>query len=150
MAIYENSRHGVKIPYPRTWTIREGTLGTVVLFLSPREDSSDNFQENLNLIVQDLSGQKIGLKEFTEISKKQIQKFISNPDIILAKEITLAENPGYEVMYSGKQGNYNLKWKQAWTVLNEKAYVLTYTSQIQHYEDYLKYINAMQSGFEIE
>ncbi len=51
---YDNSAYGIKIKYSPDWTKNEQILGTVAVFLSPQESASDIFQENLNVIVQEM------------------------------------------------------------------------------------------------
>ena len=61
----ETPVYGISIKYQRDWVKQEGVMGTVVAFLSPKEGTSDIFQENLNIMVQDLSKSPMTLSEYT-------------------------------------------------------------------------------------
>ena len=86
-------------------------MGTVVIFFSDQKNSSDLFQENLNVLVQDLSAQPMTLAEYTDLSIEQIKLFVSDSKILSSKKITLAGNPANELIYRGKQEQIDLKWK---------------------------------------
>src|SRR5437867_13217946 len=61
---YENKDYGVSISYPADWTVQENFQGTIALFASPKETSMDLFQENVNLVAQDLSANPMNLEQY--------------------------------------------------------------------------------------
>jgi serine/threonine-protein kinase len=147
--IYENKVEGIKIGYPADWTKKEQYMESVVAFLSPKESPSDTFQENVNIIVQDLSAQPMTLEEYTELSINQIGQLVTNANIIESEATSLANNPGHKLVYTGIQGEYELKWMQIWTIKDNKAYIITYTAQIDKYSDFLEPVKQMIDSFEI-
>ena len=146
---YKNDEFGIQLNYPNTYQVKEGLMGTVAAFLSPLKDSTDLFQENLTVLVQDLSSQPMTLKEFTELSLSQIPQVITDANIISSEAASLAGNPANKVVYTGKQGQYNLKWMQLWTIVDTSAYLLTYTTEIDEYDDYSKEALPMVDSFAI-
>jgi len=124
-------------------------MGAVVVFFAPTEGPSDIFQDNVNIIVQDLSAQPMTLDEYTELSLGQIEQFITDPSILDSSAVTLADIPGHRVVYTGKQGQYDLKWMQVWTVQNNKAYVISYTAETSKYSTFLETVQEMIDSFEI-
>lgn len=124
-------------------------MGTAAIFLSPHESASDVFRENLNVLVQDISAQPMTLSEYTDMSVDQISQFITDLDILESGETTLAGNPAHKAVYTGKQGVYDFKWMQVWFIKDNKAYVITYTSEIDTYADYLETVQEMIRSFEI-
>ena len=42
----------------------------------------------------------------------------------------------YKIVYTGKQGNLSLKFEQYFWIVNETAYVLTFTTEQDKYESY--------------
>ena len=146
---YDSSAYGIRIKYPSDWTKHEQVMGTVAAFLSPQESASDIFQENLNVIIQDLSVQPMTLEEYTELSVGQVEQFITDANIIDSSATTLDGNSAHKVVYTGKQGQYNLKWMQIWTVKDDTAYVLSYTAEVNKYNDLLDTAQEMVNSFEI-
>ena len=146
---YVNQDFNIKLSYPDSYELQEGLMGTVAVFLSEKESSTDLFQENLNVIVQDLSAQPMTLDEYNDLSLGQIETLITDSKIISSKKTTLAGKSAYEVIYTGRQGQYNLKWRQLWTVIDNTAYVLSYTSEINQFDNYFEVFNKMIDSFEI-
>lgn len=145
---YENSFYGVRIKYPQEWTKTEGAMGTVVMFLSPKQNDTDPFQENLNIIVQPLPASTT-LNVVTEETINQVKQLIQNATIIETTDTTLAGVPAYKLVYSGKMRDYTLKWMQIWAVKNNIMYSITYTAEIDSYSYYLDVIQKMIDSFEI-
>jgi serine/threonine-protein kinase len=146
---HDSPDYGIRIKYPADWTKDEQIMGAVVVFFAPTEGPSDIFQENVNIIVQDLSAQPMTLDEYTELSLGQIEQFITDPSILDSSAVTLADIPGHRVVYTGKQGQYDLKWMQVWTVQNNKAYVISYTAETSKYSTFLGTAQEMIDSFEI-
>ncbi len=146
---YVNQDFNIQISYPNTYELQEGLMGILVFFFSPIESSTDLFQENFNVMIQDLSAQPMSLEEYTDLSLGQIETVITDSEMISSKETILDGESAYEVIYTGTQGRYSLKWKQLWTVLDNKAYVLTSTSEVNEFDDYSEVFDTMFDSFEI-
>lgn len=146
---YTNQEFNIQLPYPENYTLKEGVMGTVVYFLSEKDGLTDLFQENFNIVVQDFSAQPMTLEEFTDLSLGHVSSLITDAQILSSQKTTLAGKPAYEVIYTGKQGQYNLKWKQKWALVGNTAYVLTYTAEIDQFDQYLKIFNHMFDSFKI-
>ena len=145
---YENPIQGIKVNYPFDWSIKENIGVVAVVFLSSKSGSSDQFQENVNIIVQDISSESITLKKYTESNMDDIKK---NPDasLIDSGEMTLGGSPGYKVVYSAKKSPFNLQVFQAWTIKNSKIYLISYTAEVSKYQDHLNSVTQMLNSFEI-
>lgn len=148
---YVNSNLGIKFMYPVNYELSEDFAGiTIVYVLSEREDATDLFRENLNVNIQDLSAQPMTLDEYHNLSLEQIETFIANSEVISVNKTTLAGKPAYEVIYIGQASEgYDLKWKQSWTVVDDTAYVITYTAESSQFDNYLDIFNKAFSTFEI-
>lgn len=144
---YENSTYKIRIMHPQEWEIMEGYMETVVLFRSPIEEASDMFQENLNVVVGDLP-EPMKLDEFTDANIDQIKSLFA-AEVVDSSSTTLANNPARKVIYSLKQGEYDLKLMQIYMIKDTKAYVITYTAEKDKYSDLLETIQAMINTFEI-
>ena len=146
--IYENSTYGVRISYPADWEKTENFMGTPVVFLAPKECAEDRFQENLNIMTMDMSGQEATLQEYTAASEEQIKQVVTDAQITESADTTLAGSPAHRIVFSGTQGAYKLKWMQVWTIKNKKAYGITYTAEADKYDAYLDKVNKMIRSFE--
>jgi len=115
--------------YPEDWTLVDNIAGVAIAFLSPAEGANDTFQENVNLVIQDLQGQAVDLDQYMTETKNQLGKVITDYEFI-DDERGKADN-GMDVAvldYTGKQGQNDLYWRQAIMINDGKAYVFTYSA----------------------
>jgi hypothetical protein len=134
------------IIYPDDWSLDEsGMSGTKLILFCP-VIQGQAFRNNVNLIVQDLSGMGINLDKYIEISVGQIKQYITAAEIHYSQ----TKNSRHEIIYSGKNGELSLKWRQYYWVKDEKAYVLTFTADANSYEGQMKLVNKMMDSFTIK
>lgn len=139
------------IQYPQTWELNQsGQMGLSFIFLSPLESDKDKFRENVNLLIQDLSGRNIDLNKYTEISEGQIKTLVTNSNLIESKRMKNERGEYHKIIYSGDQGIYHLKYEQYYWVLNEKAFVLTFTSEQGKFTDYKEIGEKILNSFIIK
>ena len=125
---FEGSNYSIQ--YPPDWELNQsGLMNTSFILFSPLESSDDKFRENVNLLIQDLSGKKIDLNKFTEISTEQVKTMILNSHIIENKRIKNNAGEYHKMHYSGDQGAFHLEFEQYYWVFKDKAYVLTFTCE---------------------
>jgi serine/threonine-protein kinase len=120
--------------YPENW-VQQFTSNTL-MFLSPREDDKDLFQENVNLMLQDLSNQSMSLEQYTELSQKQTMDHIDSSAIISLKNATIEGQQAKEFIYNLSYHERNLKVKQYWFIKDNIAYVFTYTAEQSQFSNY--------------
>lgn len=126
------------IQYPDNWDLKEPqTMGISLIMLSPLSSDTDRFRDNINLLIQDLSGQGIDMDMFVQISENQINKMLTNAKIIESERVIQDESNNYhKIIYSGKQGIFNLKFEQFYWIQNSTAYILTLTCEESQFENY--------------
>jgi eukaryotic-like serine/threonine-protein kinase len=145
---YTNTAQGFSIRYPQGWEKREGALGTAVLLLSPREGTSDEFQENVNVLVQKVPD-KMSLEEYSKLSIEQAPKLITGFRLLDQGSTTLGESPAHRIHYRGEQGAFHLEWEQVWSVLEGQAFIITYTAERDRYQMYRPTAEAMIASFRL-
>jgi serine/threonine-protein kinase len=125
------------IQYPPEWELdKNGQMNTHFVLFSPLVSHQDHFSENINLIIQDLSGLSIDLERYTEISEEQIKTLIDNSIILKNDRIKNNSEEYQRVLFTGDQGNFHLIFEQHYYVWDNKAYVLTFTCEESNYKDY--------------
>ena len=145
---YENSTHGIKIMYPQEWEKLENYMGTTVLFRSPLENSSDTFQENVNIAYETVTS-SMTLKDYTDLSIDQIKNTFEGIELIESNSANLAGVPAKRVVFKGKQYGYDLKWLQFYLLKGNKAYMITYTAEENKFDKYMSTVQTMVNTFEI-
>lgn len=123
------SQANYSITYPSTWNLNQsGEMGTSFILFSPQA-TQNKFRENINLLIQDLSGKNIDLNKYTQISEEQIKTLATNSVLIESKDVTSKSIKYHKIIYTSDQGIYHLKFEQYYWVLDEKAYILTFTTE---------------------
>lgn len=118
------------IQYPSTWELNQNEqMGTSFILFSPLESDKDQFKENVNLLIQDISKYHIDLSEYTKISEGQIKTMVTNGTILESVRIKNDNGEYHKLIYSGDQGIFHLTFEQYYWVMNEKAFVLTFTCE---------------------
>ncbi len=74
---YYNVDDGYSLILPIEWEQKEGYMGTSVIALSPQENISDRFRENVNIVVEKLPYQ-MSLYEYFDLNIINMQRFLSN------------------------------------------------------------------------
>lgn len=141
----------VSIAYPTSWEFSEkGAPGMVFMIKSERTSEQDIFQENINLMVQDISAYNLDLAAFTKLSEGQIASSIGKAKIISSDTTTKAGLPAQHVIFTGSQSNYDLKFEQFYWVENGKAYIVTFTAEASKFDTYSADVAKMMETFKIK
>jgi hypothetical protein len=128
-------KRNYKLQYPNTWTIdTSGKMGTEIFIFSPKENENDKFRENINFIIQDLSGQNIDLDKYARITEQQINDVATDGEIYDSKKIKTAESEYYKMTYGMTQGIFKLKIEQYYFIKDEKAFIITFTSELDKFD----------------
>ncbi len=138
------------IEYPENWELnKSGQMGTKFILFSKLSNSTDKFRENVNLIIQDLTGSNITLDKYVEISENQIRTLVTNGKIIETNRNTEKEFEYHKMIYTGKQGVFDLKFIQYFWVLENKAFVLTFTTEIDEFDNFVQIGKKIMNSFKI-
>ncbi|MBM3171574.1 MAG: hypothetical protein FJZ75_08205 [Bacteroidetes bacterium] len=136
------------LEHPADWTLQQpGQMGTLFTLLSPLESPDDAFHENLNAIEQDLKGMGITLDAYIELTEQQIQTYITKPSVLVSRRVKKGKNEYHQLVYTGIQGKYSLRFEQYVWLLNEKAVVLTFTGEKSKAEQYAALATRILGSF---
>ena len=125
------------VQYPENWELNtDKSMGTSFILFTQQTSTDDKFRENVNLIIQNLEGYNLNLDDYVSISEEQINKMVTNGKIIESKRLFKNNSEFQKVIFTGDQGIFNLKFIQYYFIKDEKAFVLTFTSEVTQYEKY--------------
>jgi len=140
-----------EIKYPADWSLdQSGQMGTSFILMSLASDSSDLFRENVNLVIQDLSGLSLTLDKYVELSTQQIQRLATNGKIIQSERIEKKELAYHKMVYTADQGIYKLQFVQYYWIIGEQAYVLTLTCSQDQFAAYQEVGMTILDSFSIK
>ena len=141
------SGDGFTIDYPSTWEVNQsGQMGMTFALFSPIKFDGDQFRENVNLVIQDLSGHDMDLTDFVNLSENQIRTMMQDGEILKSEK-----SGDYHLMvYSGTMGQYQLKFSQRYWLIDNKAYILTLTAEQAEFDNYKRMCNQIMDSFQIK
>ncbi len=148
---YENTEYQIKIKYPESWQLQikdiyVAGVTELATIISPKQNDTDRFQEKINIDIEEFSGT---LAESKQMFIDEIKNTLPDAQIINTSSTTLAFKQANQIIYTGKDGDLELKNLQVWTLKGNKAYVITYTAAIDDYEQFINIANEMINSFEI-
>ena len=139
------------IQYPDSLTVdTSGQMGMSFMLFTNQASGTDLFMENMNLVIEDLQGYEITLDDYVEVSKTQLKQYITALKPVSSKRITVDGREYHKLIFTGKQGQFNLKWQQRYYIENGKAFVLTTTSEKDQYDTYSSVLGKVMSTFKIK
>lgn len=143
------SRPTYSIKYPSPWQI-EGTADAKQFTLKAAPDSGvvDNFIENLNLVIYDLTS-PMNAQQYADFSKTTLPQKIKNFVILENAKGSLGKDSWYMV-FKGVQFGKRLQWKQYYIVKGSKVHILTFTAEAIRYKQYLKTVNNLMAAYSIK
>ncbi len=145
---YADSEVKIEIEYPQNWQrqdLKNPITGEWVKFLSPKQTNTDNFQEQVTIRIENFTGT---LEDYKNEFIKEIQSS-ADSQIINSNTTTLAYRPAYQLIYTVKHEENNLKNLQVWTLQGEKAYIITYTGTQADYDKFVQIAEQMIQSFKI-
>ncbi|MEL6537452.1 MAG: hypothetical protein AAFQ98_18670 [Bacteroidota bacterium] len=135
------------IDYPGTWQLdTTGRMNSTFLILNPITVWSDDFRENVNLLVQDLTGQGVSLDDFVDITETQVQRMVPEGKLISSERI-VGEPAYHQMTYSGQLSGHYLAIRQYYWIIEEKAYILTFTCKLADKEKYAELGEQILASF---
>mgnify|MGYP000145849798 CR=1 FL=1 len=141
---YKNE--GFEVSYSKDWLLDTSGQMNSKFILFSKPEPNDKFQENVNLIVQDLSGKGFTMESYVKLSKKQIETMVPEGEILVSKNM----NSYHMAIWKGRIGANLLKFKQYYFLKNEKVYVLTFTALPDTYDRFIETGNKILDSFKLK
>src|SRR6187397_2716847 len=113
-------------------------MGTEFFVFSPLENETDKFSENVNGLIQDLSGQIIDLEKYKQITEKQLADMATDGKVFESSIIKADGKEYFKIIYAMTQGKFRLKITTVCFIKNDKAYLATFSAELDKYEQYKK------------
>jgi hypothetical protein len=146
----ENINFNIK--YPQNWERQNlGTdqlTGDVAVFFPSQYSDLQSCTPLLSINFESLQKTQT-LDEYTQLAIEEINKNTTETNIIETQEITLANYKGKKLVYTGKDGQCNLKVMQVLRLKKNKVFYLTYRANEDNYCVFVKTAENMISSLEI-
>ena len=149
--VYKDKTYGFSIEYPRRWQkVVAPQPGAAVVFVSPKENPQDRFQENVNITVQNVPAEIATLEDFSDRAVLQMTKVFKNIKVAETKDITFGQRRGRQVVFVAEKPDA-ITILTVWALKGaDKAYILTYMAATRSYSTYLPLVQEMIRSFELK
>jgi len=146
---YYNSKDNFSIKFPKDWENKEGFMGTDVISLSPRENTADQFRENVNVVVEKIPD-GMSLNDYFNANLPKLSKVVQNFQNKETGTTTINDNDAQWLIYAGSIGTINLKSKQYYMVHDNKGYVITCSATPGTYDNFNSVFDEVVQSFQFE
>lgn len=133
---YLNGEYGFSINPPKGWKIKENVhidnITLIVAFIGPVEN---NFAVNINIYSENVKG--MDLQEYVASNKKGLASSFPGYNLILEKNTTINSLEAYELIYTAKLRNKDLKYKQVFLIKDDEGYIITFAALKDNFDKYI-------------
>ena len=147
---YEDITTGISIQFPSSWE-KSVNLDNFITFRAPPETDTRIYPAALGLKIHELTSKSVVLQEVTKVQISELKKSNPNLEFSESTSITLAGKPAYKVVFTATDNNQvERKAMQLWTVIDNRAILITYKAQPDKYSTYLPTIEQMIDSFQVK
>lgn len=152
LSTYNNLTYGIKFQFPSNWNKIEVLSGRItnIEFISPRNNTTTlpsiidtSIEKNLRNITS--------LDQYVTAANELLKRNFGNLNITTSQSTILSGIPAIERLFHVKQSRSGLDLMvgQIIAINNNKAYIITYTSEATKYSNYLPIFQKLVSSFRI-
>jgi hypothetical protein len=131
--------------------LNEGTVHMILAIVSPLENESDVFSENMNLVVENISAiSPIPLTDYVNANIEGMKIGLDRFQLVEPmKEITVDGQQAISFVYTGTIGTENQKSLVAYMIRGNTGYILHFGALPQTYSMYAETFEKMLQSFRI-
>lgn len=123
---FDHSSGGFSLCHPDDWAVKEEVMGAKVALVPGTETDEGDFAANMNVYTEQIP-EGTDLDTYVDAARQQVQRLVTGVEFESSRTLA-AEPPTHEIVYTGQQGVYELRWQQRIVLQDDTAYVLTYTA----------------------
>jgi len=146
---YTDREAGFSIRFPKDWAYASHQNGALAIFYTPAESDYDQFTENVNVTIQDISRNPMAIRDYSATVVKQMESLFSQEiNVVESTEMNVGGRPGHKFVFVGK-GPSPMKMMIVWGMKGEEVYQVTYTALEDTFNFYLEPVQQMINSFRI-
>lgn len=156
---YDNPTHKLKMQYPSDWTVSTNALPTysgIVAFYSPLQNLQDILPAELSLSITTYL-QSVSIDEYTRTTLAALEQ--QGIQVSESSAFTLAGKPGHRIVFSPPEPRgqetqdapqVSIRIMQAWTTIDNKVYLLSYSAEDSKFPRYLPTVEQMLMSLQVQ
>ena len=143
---YTDQTNGFAISYPSDWSVAKPAVN-VIAIMSPRENPSDTFSENVNIVIDKSNARLLSLDEYVDLSLKELEKD-AYFKLVQKGEAAISGEKAIFLVSTGA-GEGKGKSKQYIFGNNSSKYIATYTAPKDNYNKFLKQADEIVNSIKL-
>lgn len=144
--VFKSTDGDYSIQFPSKWGVKKGFMGTDVIALAPLDGSEDIFRENVNIIFTILDT-PMTADEYYSLNMKSLEQLLTDFELEESEHVTLDGNPAFKILYTYRMGTVDAKVIQYLFLIDNRAYVITFTANPESFEDYQQRFEGIVRSF---
>lgn len=148
METYASQENGFSIDFPTTWEKKQGLMGIDVMAFAPFDSPEDILRENTNILVSTLETSMTS-KEFVRQNLDGLEQILTDFVLEDQQEITLDGVKGTMILYRHKYNEIPLQVAQYLILVDNQAYIITFSSTPQDFPSYKPTFDAIIKSFKL-
>lgn len=137
------------IQIPDHWELMTNQMGTDLIALAPLLDAQDLFRENLNIISAKFEF-PMSKEEYYALNMKSLNDLLTDFDLENSQDIQLGGVDAREITFTHRIGVVNVRVTQYLILVNQKAIVISFTSDTIEYPKMKDQFAQIASTFKME
>ncbi len=146
---YYNDKENFSIVFPESWERQEGVMGTAVMALSQKEDPTDQFRENVNVVAEPLP-RSMAVQEYYQLSASNMSRMMTDFQQVEQGELSLDEKDARWMVSTYRMGTINLKAMAYFLVKERRGFVITCSAAPDQFARYRKTFEQIAESFRLE
>ncbi len=126
-----------------------GTISFIALDLG-EATRTENFIANMNVITQDLGGQSLTLEDFVALNLEALEAQEGLVGTVDQRPAQLGESEATAVTYTQEQASFQNATYQFYAVSETHAYVVTFSSDTENFEQVQPTFDQIAEGFVVK
>ncbi len=134
------------IRYPESWTVSEDTGPKQFTLSAPADSgSSEAFVENLNGVIQELTG--YNAQQYAEFSRGYLPQKIKSFSVLESSKGSFVGYDSWYLVFKGIQFGKKLQWKQYYILKGGRVHILTFTCEARRWKQYVATADRMMKSY---
>ena len=146
---YYSKKDDFSIKPLKEWENKSDVMGCSVMTLSPLENATDQFRENVNVVVEKLPGQ-MALDEYFNASIANMKKLFTDFQENEKGNVSIDDTDAKWLIYSTRMGSLKLNNKVFFLVHDNRGYVITCSATPDGFPRFRKSFDEIAQSFQFE
>ncbi len=134
------------ITFPKTWNIKENVKGAAVMGFSPKENESDTFFENVNVVASQANLDGYDAQKYFQVNYGPLAELEGFKELERG-EITLEGKKAIWIIFTHHTSSLDAKALQYYLVRGTRGYVITGTGLSTSFDKYKPQFEQIARSF---